>query len=271
MKKGSIALTWFIFGIIIILPVSYMVIAAFEDGISGFIEAVTRPEAIFALKNSFYIVGIVTVINVSLGILFAIELIRGRWIAKWLKPIMNAIIDLPFAVSPVIGGLMIILLFGPETVLGAFLGSHGIKIVFAFPGMVLATLFVTFPFVIREVAPVLAEIGEDSEEASRMLGASAWRTFWKVTWPAIQWPVVYGAVLTIARALGEFGAVLVVSGNIINLTQTATTLVYQDADNFNLIGANSIAFILCLTSVVILLVLDWLKRRQEAVLHGHTS
>ncbi|GAB2564723.1 sulfate ABC transporter permease subunit [Gracilibacillus alcaliphilus] len=271
MRKLLISATWFLFILIIIFPISFIVTGAFEEGWSGFIEALTRPEALHAMKISLYIVVVVTIFNVGLGILFSLELVRGNWLARWVKPVINAIIDLPFAVSPVIGGFMIILLYGPETVLGIFFASFGVDIVFALPGMILATMFVTFPFVVREVVPVLEEIGEDVEEASRTLGASKWRTFRQVTWPSIQWPVVYGAVLTIARSLGEFGAVLVVSGNIINQTQTVTTLVYQDADYFNVVGANSLALILCLISIVTLLVLDGLKRRQEVLRSEHSS
>ncbi|GIQ69533.1 sulfate ABC transporter permease subunit [Xylanibacillus composti] len=271
MRKLTIGATWSIFAVLILLPLGYVMFAAFSEGWSGFYEAITRPEAKHAFKISFIIVVISTVLNVVVGVFLALELVRGRWLARWLKPVMNAIVDLPFAVSPVIGGLMIILLFGPETILGAFFDSLGYKIVFALPGMVMATLFVTFPFVVREIVPVLQEIGTEAEEASAMLGASSTRTFWRITFPAIKWAVVYGAVLTIARSLGEFGAVLVVSGNIMNETQTATTLVYQDADNFNLVGANAIALVLGLISVMILLFLEWLKHRREVLIHGHSG
>lgn len=271
MRRLSIGLTWIIFSVLILLPLGYVVFAAFAEGWAGFYEAISRPEATHAFKISFIIVILSTVLNVLVGVYLAMELVRGSWLARWLKPVMNAIVDLPFAVSPVIGGFMIILLFGPETILGAFFNGLGYQIVFALPGMVMATLFVTFPFVVREVVPVLHEIGTEAEEASSMLGASAARTFWRITFPSIKWAVVYGAVLTIARSLGEFGAVLVVSGNIMNETQTATTLVYQDADNFNLIGANAVALVLGLVSVIILLVLEWLKHRRELLIHGHSG
>ncbi len=271
MRQANVCFTWLIMALVILLPLGYVTFASFEQGWSGFYESITRTEALHAFKTSFIIVAIVTVLNVIVGVYLSLELVRGRWLSKWIKPFVNAMVDLPFAVSPVIGGLMIILLFGPETILGTFFQTMGIDIVFALPGMVMATLFVTFPFVVREVAPVLEEIGNDAEEASRMLGASPQRTFWKITFPTIQWAVFYGGVLTIARALGEFGAVLVVSGNIINQTQTATTLVYQDADNFNLIGANSIALVLGLISVAILLILQGIKHRREVHLNGHSS
>ncbi|WP_168121286.1 sulfate ABC transporter permease subunit [Paenibacillus sp. HB172176] len=269
MSKLLIGATYIFFLLIIVLPLGYVGYAAFGQGWSGFIEAMTRREALHAFQVSFSIAAIVVVLNVFFGVFLALELVRGKWLARKLKPILNAIADLPFAVSPVIGGLMILLLFGPETVLGAFFGNLGVKVVFALPGMILATLFVTFPFVVREVAPVLEEIGEEAEEASRILGASPATTFWKVTLPGIRWSVIYGMILTVARSLGEFGAVLIVSGNIMNETQTATTLVYQDAGNFDMVSANSAALLLGLVSVAILLALEWVKQRRERQENGH--
>ncbi|WP_315971269.1 ABC transporter permease subunit [Paenibacillus sp. N3.4] len=162
---------------------------------------------------------------------------------------------------------MVILIFGPNTALGTFLEAHNMKIVYALPGMILATMFITFPLMVREVVPLLEEIGTQSEEASSTLGAGAWRTFIQITWPGIRWGVLYGLILTIARALGEFGSILVVSGNIINQTQTTTTLVYQDAEQFQMVAANSLAFVLGLVSISILLALEWLKRKSEKLRH----
>ena len=164
---------------------------------------------------------------------------------------------------------MIVLLLGPHTVLGAFLSDAGLPIVYAFPGMVLATLFVTFPLMVREIVPVLQEIGVQQEEAASLLGAYTWTTFWRVTWPSIQWGVIYGIVLTVARSLGEFGAVLVVSGNIMNKTQTMTTLVYQDVDNFNIAAANSLALLLAVISISLLLFMEWTKKRKRGLQHAH--
>lgn len=178
------------------------------------------------------------------------------------QSLLNSIVDLPYAVSPVIGGLMIVLLLGPDSALGALFEQIGVKIVYAFPGMVIATLFVTFPLMVREVMPVLQEIGSQQEEAASTLGAYGWTTFWKVTWPSIRWAVIYGVILTVARSLGEFGAVLVVSGNIMNRTQTATTLVYQDVENFNVTAAGGIALVLAAFSAGLLLLMEWSKRRK---------
>ena len=159
--------------------------------------------------------------------------------------------------------LMIVLMLGPNSVIGAFFEDIGFKVVYALPGMILATLFVTFPLMVREVMPVLQEIGAQQEEAASTLGAYPWYTFWQVTWPSIRWGVIYGVVLTVARSLGEFGAVLVVSGNIMNKTQTATTLVYQDVENFNVTAASSVALVLAAFSVGLLLLMEWAKKRKE--------
>jgi sulfate transport system permease protein len=272
MRKLLIGISFLVIFLLIILPFLGISFGAFEDGPGAFFDALVRPEALHALKISLIIVSIVTVLNAIIGIYISIEIVRGSWISRWMKPIINALIDLPFAVSPVIVGLMVILIFGPNTALGAFLEDHNMKIVYAIPGMVIATMFITFPLMVREVVPLLEEIGTQSEEASATLGAGPIRTFFQVTWPSIRWGVMYGLILTIARSLGEFGSILVVSGNIINQTQTATTLVYQDAEQFQLVAANSVAFVLGLISITILLTLEWLKRRSEATRnHGGGS
>ncbi|MEC0229047.1 sulfate ABC transporter permease subunit [Paenibacillus alba] len=263
MRKLLITISFLVILLLIILPFLGITFGAFEEGFQPFWDSLKRPEALHALKISLIIVVIVTILNTIVGVYVSLAIVRGTWIARWLKPIINAIIDLPFAVSPIIVGLMVILIFGPNTALGAFMEDHNMKIVYAIPGMVLATMFITFPLMVREVVPLLEEIGTQSEEASATLGAGAWRTFIQITWPGIRWGVLYGLILTVARSLGEFGSILVVSGNIINQTQTATTLVYQDAEQFQLVAANSLAFVLGLISISILLSLEWLKRRSE--------
>jgi sulfate transport system permease protein len=221
------------------------------------------------MSLSLIIIAVVTALNTVVGVYLSLEMVRGSWIGRRVKPVVGALIDLPFAVSPVIAGLMVILLFGPDSLMGAFFEGHGTKIVYALPGMIIATLFITFPLMVREVVPLLQEIGEQSEEASKTLGAGPWRTFFQITWPAIRWGVVYGLVLTVARSLGEFGSILVVSGNIMGRTQTATTLVYEDAENFDLVSANSVALVLGAVSIAILLCLEWMKKRKEAQMHAH--
>jgi len=263
MRRLWIGLTYIVFALLLGAPVVRIAAGAWDEGWSGFANGVTRPEALHALMMTGIIVIIVTIVNTLFGVMLALYLVRANWLGPQLKRILNSVVDLPFAVSPVIGGLMIVLLVGPDTALGSLLSGAGIDIVYALPGMVIATLFVTFPLVIREVMPVLQEIGSSQEEAAHMLGAYPWTTFWRVTWPSIRWSVVYGVVLTVARTLGEFGAVLVVSGNILFKTQTATTLVYQDVENFNLTAANSVALVLAACSVALLLFMEWAKSRRE--------
>lgn len=263
MRRTLIALTYVVFAVLLVIPLIKIFTSAWSDGWSGFVEGLTRPEALHALMMTGLIVVVVTVINTVFGVMLALYLVRAPWLGGRWKRLLNSIVDLPYAVSPVIGGLMIVLLLGPDTVLGALLEQAGVTVVYALPGMILATLFVTFPLMVREVMPVLQEIGSQQEEAASMLGAYPWYTFWKVTWPSIRWGVFYGIVLTVARSLGEFGAVLVVSGNIINKTQTATTLVYQDVENFNLVAANVVALVLAAFSVGLLLLMEWAKKRKE--------
>ncbi|NEW06521.1 sulfate ABC transporter permease subunit [Paenibacillus sp. SYP-B3998] len=263
MRKLLIGFSFLVIFLLIILPFLGISVGAFQEGIGPFFEALVRPEAIHAMYISLLIVVVVTLLNAIVGVYVSMEIVRGSWISRWLKPLINALIDLPFAVSPIIVGLMVILIFGPNTALGTFFEAHDIKIVYALPGMILATMFITFPLMVREVVPLLEEIGTQSEEASATLGASPWRTFTQITWPSIRWGVLYGLILTIARSLGEFGSILVVSGNIIGKTQTATTLVYQDAENFNSVAANSLAFVLGVVSIAILLILEWMKHRSE--------
>ncbi|MBW7476566.1 sulfate ABC transporter permease subunit [Paenibacillus oenotherae] len=263
MKKLWISLTYLVFIILLIIPVIKIFTGAWADGWSGFADALSRKQSIHALMMTGIIVVVVTAINTVFGVMLALYLVRASWISHRMKQFMNSIVDLPFAVSPVIGGLMIVLLLGPSSIMGAFFEDIGFKVVYALPGMILATLFVTFPLMVREVMPVLQEIGSQQEEAASTLGAYSWYTFWHVTWPSIRWGVIYGVVLTVARSLGEFGAVLVVSGNIMNKTQTATTLVYQDVENFNVVAANSIALVLAAFSVGLLLLMEWAKKRKE--------
>ncbi|ETT36508.1 sulfate ABC transporter permease subunit [Paenibacillus sp. FSL P4-0338] len=262
MRRLWIGLTYLVFFILIAAPLGRMTMGAFSEGWSGFWNALTRPEALHALLMTGYVVVVVTLLNTLFGIMTALYLVRANWLGRRLKSLLNSIVDLPYAVSPVIGGLMIVLLLGPDSALGTLFEQIGVKIVYAFPGMVIATLFVTFPLMVREVMPVLQEIGSQQEEAASTLGAYGWTTFWKVTWPSIRWAVIYGVILTVARSLGEFGAVLVVSGNIMNRTQTATTLVYQDVENFNVTAAGGIALVLAAFSAGLLLLMEWSKRRK---------
>ncbi|GAC43398.1 permease component [Paenibacillus popilliae ATCC 14706] len=255
-------MTYAVFLLLLLAPMAQIGAEAFRGGFFSFASALTRPEALHAMAMTGSVVIVVTTLNTIFGVLYALLLVRGSWLGKRVRWLLNSLVDLPYAVSPVIGGFMIALLLGPNTVLGALFSGMGMPVVYAFPGMVLATLFVTFPMMVREVAPVLQELGTQQEEAASTLGAYDWTIFWKVTWPSIQWAVTYGGVLTIARSLGEFGAVLVVSGNIMNKTQTATTMVYQDVENFNIGSAGSFALVLACVSVVLLLLMEWAKKHK---------
>lgn len=263
MRRLWIGITYVVFFLLIAAPLGKMISNVFSGGLSGFRDALSRPEALHALLMTALVVIAVTVLNTLFGVMTALYLVRANWLGSRLKSLLNSVVDLPYAVSPVIGGLMIVLLLGPDSALGVLFEKIGFQIVYAFPGMVIATLFVTFPLMVREVMPVLQEIGGQQEEAASTLGAYGWTTFWKVTWPSIQWAVFYGVILTVARSLGEFGAVLVVSGSIMNKTQTATTLVYQDVENFNVTAAGGVALVLAAFSVGLLLLMEWSKKRKE--------
>lgn len=260
LQRVLIILTCSVFIILLIAPLLQLIVCAFGGGWRAAIAALWRPESLHALRVTAAVIVVVTVLNAIFGVWLSIIMVRGRWIHRAVRRLLNAIIDLPFAVSPIIGGFMIVLLLGPQTIIGTLFAEMGFQIVYAFPSMVLATLFVTFPLLIREVVPILQEIGTEQEEAASTLGAYDWTTFWKVTWPSIRWGVIYGIVLTIARSLGEFGSILVVSVSIMNKTQTATTLVYQDVENFNMVAASSLALVLVFSSIILLLIMEWAKR-----------
>ncbi len=249
-------------GILVAVPVLLIFYRTFEDGIGAFWDTITTPAAISALSLSLLIVAIVVPINVVFGIVTALALVRGRFRGRG---VVQAIVDLPFAVSPIVVGVSLILLWGSSGWFGGVEGA-GFKVIFALPGMVLATIFVTLPFVVREVEPVLHEIGEEQEQAAATLGASRWQTFWRITLPAIRWGLTYGVVLTIARSLGEFGAVIMVSSGIAGESQTLTLLVHSryidDHNTFGAYGASTLLMILALITLLLMTVLD--RKRTEA-------
>src|SRR3712207_4186506 len=196
---------------LLLIPVAIIFFKAFDDGVANAIESVTTPEAMHAFWMTLMMVAIAVPLNTVFGIACALVLVRHNFRGK---AILNGIIDLPFAVSPVVIGLSLVLVYGSvDGWFGPWLAEQGIRVIFSPPGMVLATIFVSLPFVVREVVPVLQEIGDDQEQAARTLGASGRQVFWRITLPAIRWGVAYGVILTTARALGEFGAVSVVSGD----------------------------------------------------------
>ena len=235
--------------ILVLVPVGLILWRTFSPGIGEFFASVGTPAAISALQLSLLVVAIVVPLNVLFGVPTALVLARNRFRGK---SILQAVIDLPFAVSPVVVGVALILLWGSAGLFGFVENDFGLKIIFSFPGIVLASVFVTVPFVIREVEPVLHELGTDQEEASATLGAQWWQTFWRITLPSIRWGLTYGIVLTVARTLGEFGAVIMVSSNLPGQSQTLTLLV---ADRYNRgaeYGAYAIATLLMSVAVLVL-------------------
>ena len=199
-------------------------------------------------------------LNTIFGIGMALTLVRGRWRGKTL---VSAIVDLPFAVSPIVVGLALVLVYGNKGWIGSWLAENGVRVIFSTPGMVLATIFVSLPFVVREVVPVLREIGIEQEEAARTLGATSLQTFRHITLPAIRWGVAYGVILTTARALGEFGAVSVVSGKIEGQTETLTLFVEQRFQSFDLTGAYAASVVLALLALVVIGTMTLLDRRKD--------
>jgi len=250
-------ISWFL--VLIMMPVYGIIKEVFKNGFDIFIRSLITPTARHSFLLTMWITIASVVFNTILGIMLAIVLVKHKFRGKLL---FEGFVDLPFAVSPVVAGFMFIILFGPNGWIGSWFESFNIKIVYAFPGMLIATLFVTLPFVAREVIPVLREFGLNQEEAAFVLGASKWQTFWRVTLPSIKWGLAYGTTLTIARSIGEFGAVLVVSGSIINKTQTATLHIHQEFTDFNYAGAFSAAIILALCSFVILTAMQRIYRRK---------
>jgi sulfate/thiosulfate transport system permease protein len=244
--------------LLLLAPVAMIFYRTFEHGIGPVIDAATTPSAQHAFWLSLEIVAIAVPLNTAFGIGMALLLERGRFRGKAL---LGMLIDLPFAISPVVVGLSLVLVYGKAGWLGDWLAGHGIQVIFSVPGMVLATAVVSLPFVVRETMPVLRELGTDSEQADETLGASAWQTFLRVTLPGIRWGVVYGVVLTTARALGEFGAVSIVSGRIEEQTQTLPLFVQDRFENFDTTGAYTAAVVLALLALATLLAMNLLTRR----------
>ncbi|MBV8947398.1 MAG: sulfate ABC transporter permease subunit [Solirubrobacterales bacterium] len=212
--------------LLLLLPVGVVFWRTFEHGVGTAWSFMTTPAAVSALWLTILLAMIAVPLNTIFGVGAAMVLVRGK-APRPGKAILDALIDLPFVVSPVIIGLALILVYGQGGWLGDTFAGNGIRIVYAVPGMAIATVFVSLPFVVREVAPVLAEVGDEQDQAAATLGASPWQTFWRVTLPSIRWGVAYGVVLTTARALGEIGAVLVVSSNVAGSTLTLPLLIFQ--------------------------------------------
>jgi sulfate transport system permease protein len=247
--------------VLLLLPLGMIFYKTFEHGLAPPIDAITSPDGLHALKLSLLMVAIAVPLNTVFGVGCALLLVRHR--ARG-SALIDAVINLPFAISPVVIGLSLFLLYGAQGWFEPALAEAGIKILFSVPGMVLASIFVSLPFVVRETVPVLQEIGTEQEQAASTLGASAWQTFWRVTLPAIRWGVAYGVVLTTARVLGEFGAVSIVSGQISGETETLPLFVEKQFANFNEAGAYGASVVLALLALTTLLAMNVLKRKEDA-------
>jgi sulfate transport system permease protein len=244
---------------LLLIPLAIVFKRAFGDGFEAAWDAVTTPAAKHAFFLTILIAAVAVPCNTIFGILCALAIVRRRFRGHGL---VNSAVDLPLALSPVVVGLALLLLYGRQGWFGGWLLDHGYRVIFALPSMILATIFVSLPFVVREVVPVLREIGDEQEQAASTLGASSWQTFWRITLPAIRWGVAYGVVLTTARALGEFGAVSVVSGRIAGRTETLTTHVGERFEGFDLVGAYAASVVLALLAMGTLLLMTMFQRKE---------
>lgn len=245
-------------GFLIVTPLVALIFGAFERGLGATISSLNQPDILIAFWNTLWISVVVVAVHAVFGTATAWVFVRHRFPGR---DLINGLVDMPFAVSPVVAGYMLLLLFGRNGFLAPLVETLGIRVAFALPGMILATLFVTLPFMIRELIPVLESFGTEQEKAAATLGASGWQTFWRVTFPALRWGMIYGITLTFARALGEFGAVLVVGGGVQGRTETATLYIYRALDERQYIGAYSAALVLGIFSLALVLGSDWLRRK----------
>lgn len=242
-------------------PTSMVFKNAFADGAGAVWDALREGPTAHALQLTAVVSVVAVLINLVFGVGISLLLVRYDFLGK---RVLSALLDIPLSVSPVVVGLALVLVYnGRDGWFGQWLESVGFQIIFATPGLVLATVFVALPLMIREIVPVLTELGDDQEQAARSLGASAPQTFWRITLPAIKWAVVYGVVLTLARSIGEFGAVKIVSGNLADRTQTATLLVEEKYQNFEQASAYSIAALLALAAIVCLVVVSVLRPKED--------
>lgn len=260
-RRGRLALRAVALGylaLVLVGPVGAIVWRTFAHGLAPVWHAVTTPDALHAFWLTVLLAGLAVPANTVFGVACAVVLVRHRFPGKGL---LNAVIDLPFAISPVVIGLALVLVYGQDGWFGRWLASHGVQVIFALPGMLLATVFVSLPYVVREVTPVLREVGTEQEEAAWTLGAGPLRAFLRVTLPAIRWGVAYGVVLTTARAIGEFGAVSIVSGRLAGQTETLTLLVENRFEQFDLAGAYAASLLLAALAFLTLLAMTRLRKK----------
>jgi sulfate transport system permease protein len=246
--------------ILVVLPLAVMVYRTFSDGVGEFLASITSPEAVTAITLSVEVAIQAVLINTVFGVAIALLITRYRFRGRG---VINALIDLPVSVSPVIAGLALILVYGSSGWFGGFLAAIGVQVIYSVPGIVLATCFVSLPLVVRELIPVLDEIGLEQEQAGRSLGASAWQRLWRLTLPSIRWALAYGVVLSLARALGEFGAVRVVAGNVLGATQTMPLLAAQRYADLDENGAYAISFVMVAIAIVCIIIVALLRPRER--------
>lgn len=259
VKWTLIALAVGFMAIMLVVPLVAVFYEALKEGWNAYVSALTDPDALHAIKLTLITTAIVLPINTIIGVALAYLITRHKFKGKF---IITTLLDLPFAVSPVVAGLMFVLLFGANTLIGGFFESMGIKIIFATTGIVLATLFVTFPFIARELIPLMQAIGDSEEEASLTLGANGWQMFWHITLPNIKWALLYGIILTNARAMGEFGAVSVVSGHIRGETNTMPLLIEIAYNEYAFTTAFALSSLLALLALVTLAVQSLMSRKK---------
>ncbi|ARU49821.1 sulfate ABC transporter permease subunit CysW [Sulfurospirillum diekertiae] len=267
LKPLLLGITLLFLGIFLVLPLAVVFSEALAKGWKVYWESISEPDAIAAIKLTLLVVLITVPLNTVFGVATAWLIAKFEFRGKGF---LITLIDLPFAVSPVIAGLIFVLLFGSQGWFGAWLGSHDIRIVFATPGIIIATLFITSPFVAREIIPLMQEQGKDEEESALTLGASGWQTFWKVTLPNIKWGLLYGVILSNARAMGEFGAVAVVSGHIRGLTTTMPLHVEILYGEYLFTAAFAVASLLTLLALVTLVLksfIEWRIGKKRSLAH----
>ncbi len=262
VKWSLIAIALSFISLFICLPLGLVIIKAFSKGVEAYWSQLSQPDTVAAIRLTVLTALVTVPLNTVFGVAAAWAITRFDFKGKSL---LTTLIDLPFSVSPVISGLIFVLLFGAEGWFGDWLIEHDVKIIFAAPGIILATLFITFPFVARQLIPLMQEMGSQEEEAALSLGASGWKTFWAVTLPNIKWALLYGVLLCNARAMGEFGAVSVVSGHIRGLTNTLPLHVEVNYNEYNIVGAFAGASILAALAIVTLILktaLEWQQAKR---------
>lgn len=260
-----LTLTWLVFSVIFLAPLSVILIEGLSKGLEFFWQTCANPSAVSALKLTLLATVLSVILNIIFGVMAAWCVTKYDFVGKKL---LITLIDLPFSISPIIVGLIYTLLYGSQSILYPFLMEYNLQVIYAVPGIVLATIFVTFPFVARSLISLMQEQGNAEEEAARLLGANGWQIFWHVTFPNIRWALLHGIVMCTARAMGEFGAVSIISGHIEGLTNTLPLQIEILYNEYNATAAFSISLILLFMSMIILLIRQWCERK---IINAHSE